>query len=91
MKFIHLLAQVAELLAQGLAQKPFLGAFTFGEQGPTLPGSGELNAHCNLMFNLALFGPKTMGMRSNNTRCDALMDALSPTSVHRPSPRGHWK
>ena len=50
--------KVAELLGQGLARKPFLGGFTFGEQGPTVPGDGGLNAHCNLMFNCCLFWPR---------------------------------
>ena len=55
---------MAELLDQGLGRKPFLGGFTFGEQGPTVPGDAGLNAHCNLMFNTCLFGPRKVAVAS---------------------------
>ncbi|MEO8623685.1 MAG: FIST N-terminal domain-containing protein [bacterium] len=46
------LAQVATAVANGLGDAPFIGAFTFGEQGQLL----DRNVHGNLMISAVAFG-----------------------------------
>jgi len=45
--------EVAAQVADGLKQAPFLGVFSFGEQGETLSGGSE---HGNLMISCVTFG-----------------------------------
>lgn len=45
--------EVAAQVAEGLEQAPFLGVFSFGEQGETLSGGSE---HGNLMISCITFG-----------------------------------
>jgi hypothetical protein len=49
----HRMDEVAENVAQALAGAPFLGVFSFGEQGETLCGDSE---HGNLMISCISFG-----------------------------------
>ncbi len=42
-------------MKQAFANAPFIGAFTFGEEGP-VPGVG--NRHQNLVQNILIFGNK---------------------------------
>jgi len=44
--------QVADRFSQALGGQPFLGLFTFGEQGCALLGE---NSHANLMMSLIVF------------------------------------
>lgn len=46
------IAQVAAAVARGLGDAPFLGCFTFGEQGQLL----DRNVHGNLMISAVAFG-----------------------------------
>jgi hypothetical protein len=46
---------VASELVEALGGRPFLGTFTFGEQGCFLGGE---NRHGNLMFSTVVFGAR---------------------------------
>ncbi|MGB1147390.1 MAG: FIST C-terminal domain-containing protein, partial [Alphaproteobacteria bacterium] len=48
--------EVAQGLQEALGNKPFLGNFTFGEQGCFVGGS---NHHGNLMISVVVFGSQT--------------------------------
>ena len=47
------MGEVAQGVCQVLGDKPFLGSFTFGEQGCFIGGS---NHHGNLMISVVVFG-----------------------------------
>ena len=47
------MTEVADGLREALGGKPFLGTFTFGEQGCFIGGS---NHHGNLMISVVVFG-----------------------------------
>lgn len=49
--------EVAQGLQEALGNKPFLGNFTFGEQGCFIGGS---NHHGNLMISVVVFGSQTL-------------------------------
>ena len=46
------IADVAEAVAHGLGDAPFIGCFTFGEQGRLI----DRNVHGNLMISAVAFG-----------------------------------
>ena len=56
--------RVAEGIGEAIGNAPFLGTFTFGEQG-CFPG-GE-NRHGNLMISLLVFGNREKGSRPDGT------------------------
>ena len=49
------MTEVSSGLARSLGNKPFLGNFTFGEQGCFVGGT---NHHGNLMISVVVFGAK---------------------------------
>ena len=81
------MASVAERIKSGLPSPdgkdlPFVCGFTFGEQGPV--GIGGESVHCNLMFNICLFGgPKVPPPPSSQTTGPPSPNTPSTKSIVR--------